>query len=92
MIRETGDMSIADANDMNVPIVCFLFAPTAPHNTWRWTARNFMPRKECCGGSYEIHADTKEEILSLLDRYVIPLYENALNNLRQEGENYYWTK
>lgn len=77
-------------NNANVPVVCFLYPPDREHGLWTWTARNFMPRKECCGGTYCLEADTKEEIMEALRRYVIPLYTVALANLTQTGGNYYW--
>lgn len=90
MLRDTGEMSIEAANDANVPVVIFLHEPDRPNGLWTWTAINFMPRKECCGGSYKLEADTKEEIMDVVRRKVLPLYEVAATNLRERGENYYW--
>lgn len=89
-IRSTGEMDIDAMNDMNVPVVCFLMEPEKEGEPWKWTARNFMPRKEYCGSSWDIEADTKEEILEFVRTKVAPLYRVALNNLEQFGENYYW--
>ncbi len=77
---------------MNVPVVCFLNAPEKEGGLWSWTARCFMPRKEYCGGSFHVEAETKEEILEALQKYVVPLYEIALENLKERGENYYWER
>jgi hypothetical protein len=49
-----------------------------------------MPRKERCGGMFRLEADTKEEIIEKVRKHVVPLYEAALDNLKERGENYYW--
>ncbi len=90
MLRDTGTMPISNANDMNVPVVCMLHEPERENGMWSWTAINFMPRKEYCGSGYRLEADTKEEILAEVNKYVTPLYQAALNNLKTKGENYYW--
>lgn len=77
-------------NEMNVPVVCFIHAPEKEGEPWRWSARNFMPRKEYCGSSWEIEADTKDELMEWIRSKVVPLYEIATNNLREFGKNYYW--
>lgn len=92
MLRDTGEMSLADMNDANVPVVCFLSEPDRENGMWTWTARNFMPRKQYCGSSWKLEADTKEEIMEALRKHVIPLYESALENLKEHGENYYWER
>ena len=89
-IRSTGQMSPDAMNEMNVPVVCFFNAPEKDGDPWTWSARNFMPRKEFCGSSWHIEADTKEELLEWIRAKVVPLYEIATNNLREFGKNYYW--
>ena len=69
---------------------CFLSKPDEDEY-WCWTADNFMPRKEYVNGSsYKIKAKTKEDILLAINKYVIPLYEIALKNLKETGKLYYW--
>jgi hypothetical protein len=92
MTRDTGSLPISEADEMNIPVVCFLTAPDRGTDLWKWSAVNFMPRKEYCGGNYRLEADTKEEIMELIRKYVIPLYEVALENLKERGENYYWER
>jgi len=87
---DLGDMKLSYANDSNIPVVCFLHEPEGEGGMWTWTALNFMPRKERCGGGYHIGAKTKEEILEAVNKYVTPLYEVAATNLRNTGKNYYW--
>lgn len=90
MLRDIGDMPITAANEMNIPVRCFVHEPEKENEPWGWSAINFMPRKECCGSEYFIEADTKEEILDAVTKYVLPLYCVAVENLRTTGENYYW--
>ena len=90
MFVNIGDMHIEAADDANIPVVCFINEPDSDNEMWTWTAINFMPRKERCGGSYEIAAKTKAEILEAVNKYVTPLYDVAAKNLRTTGKNYYW--
>jgi hypothetical protein len=90
MLRDTGEMRLEDMDDANVPVVCFLSEPDGECRLWTWHAVNFMPRKERCGSGWRLEADTKEEILEAVRRHVVPLYEAALANLKERGENYYW--
>ncbi len=90
MLRDTGTIPISGANEMNIPVVCFLHEPERENGLWSWSAVNFMPRKECCISGYRLEADTKEEILEEINKWVTPLYKVALNNLETTGENYYW--
>lgn len=92
MIRDTGEMPITECDDANIPVVCFMHEPDREHGMWSWTAVNFMPRKQYCGGHYRLEADTKEEIMELLRKHVIPLYQVAFENMRDTGYNYYWMK
>ena len=89
-IRSKGEMEPDAMNEMNVPVVCFIYEPEKEGDPWRWSAVNFMPRKEYCGSSWHIEADTKEELMEWIRAKVVPLYEIATNNLREFGKNYYW--
>ncbi len=91
MIEDKGEILISEADDANVPVNCYLFEPDEESSKWRWLASNFMPRKEqVAEGMYEVEADTKEEIIEQIKKYVIPLYQAAITNLRSKGANYYW--
>lgn len=87
---DVGEMALTSANDANVPVICFINEPEGDDTQWSWTAVNFMPRKERCGGSYEIRANSKAAILEAVNKYVTPLYDVAAKNLRETGKNYYW--
>ena len=101
--KDLGDMCIADADDMNVPVNSFLTQiddsrileanRLKRYKGWfEWSAQNFMPRKECLGGEYRVIAPERETILELVKKYVVPLYETALENLKTYGANYYWER
>ena len=93
MIRDIGEIQIDEADDANVPVNCFMVPPDIEGGVWRWTALNYMPRRNRCSSysdSYILEADSKEEILRVVHRYVAPLYLAALQNLWLYGENYYW--
>ena len=92
MLENIGEIDYPD--DANIPVVCFLNEPDPNDeyhpNKWIWSASNFMPRKEAVCEGYELIADTKEEIMEYINKYVVPLYEVALKKLKACGENYYW--
>lgn len=91
--EDKGNIKIAGADDMNVPVNSFLFEPGEDSAKWRWTADNFMPRRGgVAEGQYEIKADTKESILEAVQKHVVPLYEAALENMKTNGACYCWEK
>ena len=89
--EDKGEIPLDQCDEMNIPVVCFLSKPTDSNPKWRFSASNFMPRRESVVQSqYNVEADTKEEIIELVNKHVVPLYEAALNNLKLLGQNYYW--
>ena len=85
-----GDIALKDCDDANIPVCCFLCEPEEDEY-WTWIASNFMPRKErITESSYKIKAKTKEDILKAVNKYVVPLYWIAVNNLINTGKLYYW--
>ncbi len=93
-IKDKGKMGIEECNDANIPVNCFIISPDDNEDKkWHWLADNFMPRKGYCGESmYDVVADTKEDLLQAVKKYIVPLYQIALNNLTIKGTNYYWSK
>ncbi len=93
-IEDLGDIPIDRCDDANIPVICFLIPPEDNDEhpgKWMWTASNFMPRKEIIGSGYRLVADTKEEILELVNKHVVPLYAIALSEI-QTGTLYYWNE
>lgn len=85
-----GTMDITEADDMNVPVNSFL-RYDGEANCFEWTADNFMPRKGCIAESmYHLQAASREILMELVKKHVVPLYAAALDNLTKKGGNYYW--
>jgi hypothetical protein len=93
MIRDCGEIKVTGANEMNIPVCCFLQSPEEQDEyigMWTWGANNYMPRKNLITeDQYQLVADTKEEILGHIKKYVIPIYQAAIDALG-EGGLYYW--
>lgn len=90
---DKGEIELATVDDANIPVNCFVHAPDEESTRWRWTADNLMPRKaRVAAEQYSIEADTRETIEEAVRKYVVPLYEAALANLRDHGGNYYWER
>ena len=90
--EDEGIIEITGANDMNVPVNSFLLDPRdSDSGRWVWLADNFMPRKgRVTGEAYKVTADDRETLIELVRLHVVPLYQAALNNLQEDGQNYYW--
>jgi len=59
---------------------------------WRFAALCFQPRKQRIAerppdgnSNYFIVADTKQELMAVIKKYVVPLYEEALHDLKTSG-------
>lgn len=89
-----GEMALKECDDANIPVQSFISSPEESGDEyWHWTAANFMPRKLIAhDGAYEIRAKSREEIIKALEKYVIPLYQNAIDSLRIKGSSYYWSE
>lgn len=91
MIKSVGEMSLTEANDMNVPVGIFICEPEDGETAWTLMADNYWPRKSRVNPQqYEYHADTREELMALVQQYIVPLYECALSRLKTVGDLYYW--
>src|ERR1022692_4170168 len=84
-----GTIKLENCNDMNVPMNSVIYPPDEESRKWKWLALNYMPRKEYAsggqggpGGDYGIEADSLEVIKAAVNKYVVPLYEVALANLK----------
>lgn len=105
--KNVSDLSIEGANDANVPVDIWIKQVTKDNKdeylyvqvgSWVLNASNYMPRRARLsegGDGYLVEADTREELVELLKKHVLPLYKNALAKL--EGmitgtctHLYYW--
>ena len=91
-----GELDIYECDPSNIPVNCSLMEDADddyPGKNWVWTANNFMPRKAYVHeGAYNIRAASKEVLIALVNKHVVPLYTAALHNLTATGESYYWEK
>lgn len=93
MIRSIGEMGFEEANEMNVPVCIFISEPECDGCAWFLTANNYMPRKNYIAEEgYKYVADTRLELEELVRKYVVPIYEAALNRLKERGDLYYWER
>lgn len=91
MIKSIGDMGLEEADDANVPVNISISEPSESETSWELVAGNYMPRKNwIADGQYRYLADSREELMQLVQKYVVPLYECALSRLKAVGELYYW--
>lgn len=94
MIESIGEMELSEANELNIPINIFIAEPgdgVETHDKWELYANNYMPRKEySCSLQYQYKGDSREELVELIKKYVVPLYETALSKLKSTGELYFW--
>jgi len=92
MIEDKGDIPIDGCDDANIPVNGFVRPPDNDSKKWVFYADNFMPRKgHISQRQYELEADTKEELLEAIRKHVVPLYETALRNWKDNGCCYYWS-
>lgn len=88
---ENCERSIELANSANVPVNIFINEPTATNPKWTLTAANFMPRKDRVASDvYSVEADSEKEIQEIVQKFIVPLYEVALNKLKTGKDLYYW--
>lgn len=89
---ENSELLIERADDANVPVNVSITEPNEANPKWILSACNYMPRKgrvaEC---AYQVEADTREDLEMVIDTFIVPLYEAALNNLKNKRELYYWS-
>lgn len=98
-VVEYGECEFVEVDDANIPVNIFLTKdednPPAGQK-WQLTADNFMSRKgrESDSG-YKAVAPTREALVKVIEKYIMPLYKIAILNLQTmiDGTNdslYYW--
>ena len=102
-VEECGECEFAEPDMGNIPVGIFLLEiqdsdrdDEPPDHKWRLTADNFMVRKgRISDGGYRATAPTREALVEIVRKYIVPLYEVAMANLAAmiDGTNdslYYW--
>ena len=93
---DSGDVRLTQINEMNIPVNVRINPPNGDCNKWRLNAANFCPRLyddgRCGGqyGAYHVEADTREILVALVQQFIVPRYDIALNELKTTGALYYW--
>ncbi len=95
-LEEYGELEFSTADDANIPVSIFLSEiedddenENANHK-WKLTADNYMPRKgRASDTAYEATAPTREALVEVIKKYILPLYQTAIANLNAmiEGTN-----
>jgi hypothetical protein len=89
---ELSECSRAIIDDANVPVNIRISEPDEDNDKWVLSADNYMPRRaRIAPEAYSVEADTREELVLLVQENIVPLYEAALLNLRSESKLYYWS-
>lgn len=98
--QNEGECHIEGADSANIPVDIWLDAPPEPGDRWTLRASNYMPRRgRVHAGAYLVTADNREVLVALVQQYITPLYEAAVNTLKKMEPDedgcvclYYWNK
>ena len=99
-MRNAGECEIEGSSPSNIPVNIFLTKPDENlegDETHMLTADNFMPRRcTVSDGAYVVYG-TEEELREAVKKYVMPLYQAALDNVTEivskaRNSHYYWEK
>lgn len=90
---DVGNVSIDEANEMNVPVNIWILEAEDEPGVWELSAANYMPRKNMIQSEvYLVKSNKKETLEALVQKHIVPLYEIALSKLKTESSLYYWEK
>ena len=89
-MRETVPFSEADY--ANIPVnICVDYDDEK--GKWVIIADNYMPRKSWVNeGVFYAEKDTYQGIENIVNMYILPLYQNAIEHLKKECSLTYWDK
>ena len=92
---EFGEVAIDQADDINIPVDCWIVSPKGvsgedctegSDNYWHWYADNYQPRRGLLVSlAYHIAAENKKDIIAAVRRYVVPLYQVCMKSLAADG-------
>ena len=100
MVEEKGEIPFSGANDLNIPVNIWLLETKGEDGkkdgTWTLRANNFLPRKDRVETDmYEAVSEKREELVDLIKKHILPLYETAVKKLQAVcngtgNELYFW--
>ena len=92
-IHEIGQLAVVDADYANVPVGIRIWSEQYAYGEIRWhcSADNYMPRKgHLSMEQYAFTADSEEICQSVVRKYWLPIYRQAVQQLETEGELCDW--
>jgi len=92
-IDDLGEWPITKCDETNVPLNIVISEPDEFNARWTLLADNFKPRNATIDiETYEVEADTKEDILALVHTLILPLYQAATHQLETKGTCFFWSE
>ncbi|MGE9295673.1 MAG: hypothetical protein ACQKBV_05240 [Puniceicoccales bacterium] len=92
-IDDLGEWPITKCDETNVPLNIVINEPDEYNARWTLLADNLKPRNATIDiETYEIEADSKEDILALVHELILPLYRAAVHQLENKGTCFFWSE
>ena len=92
-VTDRGEWPIRKVDEANIPVNIVLSEPDDYHGKWLLLADNFKPcASQIDIESYELEADSKEDLQAVVNAVIVPLYEAAVENLRSTGHLFFWAQ
>ncbi len=89
-VEDHGEWSIEKIDEANIPVNLVLSAPDDYSEQWILLADNFKPcNSQVDVEIYEIRANSREALIHTL---IVPLYQNAVNQLSRNGSLFFWSE
>lgn len=91
-VEDKGEAPISKVDEANIPVNIVLSEPDQFSGKWILLADNFKP----CNSQveieiYELAADSKEALMEVVRALIVPLYQNAIEQLERNGHLFFWS-
>ncbi len=91
-VEDAGESPISKVDEANIPVNVVISEPDQFNSKWILLADNFKP----CNSNveieiYEVRADSREKLLAVIHSLIVPLYRNAVAQLEQHGQLFFWS-
>lgn len=92
-IDDLGEWPITKCDETNIPLNVVISEPDEFNARWILLADNFKPRNASIDiETYEVEADSKEDLLALVNELIVPLYKAAVHQLETKGTCFFWSE
>lgn len=92
-VDDLGEWPISKCDATNVPLNIVISEPDEFNARWTLLADNFKPRNATIDiETYEVEADSKEDLMAIVQGIIVPLYEAATHQLKTKGTCFFWSK